>query len=413
MLSFRLALRYLFSKTRLHAVNYVTAVSALALAVVSMALVCVLSVYNGYVELILEGTEQTDAELLLRPSEGTILNLAKLPQLESSLKSAGVASYTLLLESKGLLRAHDQQWVVDVLGIDHHFPKVFAMADSIASGKVLTEAETGLPSEGDTIPVNIGAGINLSLASSHRSSPAPDTELLFPRRLGFINPLAPSSAFTSLSVQVVGQYASLSLETDHTLYLPLPALRSALDYSPNEVSAIGLRFPSGANLSSIQAKLSKDLGSSIRVLSREEQHPDLSYLIRMEKVMTYLILLFILLLAAFNVASSLTMLLLEKQEDTRILTSLGAKPSMVGAIFRRVGFLISVLGSASGLVLGLIVCVLQQKFGLITAGVGLSLQPLPIAIHWDDLVLTFLTVTLISYLISLYPTRLFLRRGSR
>ena len=83
---------------------------------------------------------------------------------------------------------------------------------------------------------------------------------------------------------------------------------------------------------------------------------------------------------------------------------------MVGAIFRRVGFLISVLGSASGLVLGLIVCVLQQKFGLITAGVGLSLQPLPIAIHWDDLVLTFLTVTLISYLISLYPTRLFLRR---
>ena len=175
MLSFRLALRYLFSKTRLHAVNYVTAVSALALAVVSMALVCVLSVYNGYVELILEGTEQTDAELLLRPSEGTILDLAKLPQLESSLKSAGVASYTLLLESKGLLRAHDQQWVVDVLGIDHHFPKVFAMADSIASGKVLTEAETGLPSEGDTIPVNIGAGINLSLASSHRSSPAPDT----------------------------------------------------------------------------------------------------------------------------------------------------------------------------------------------------------------------------------------------
>lgn len=129
--------------------------------------------------------------------------------------------------------------------------------------------------------------------------------------------------------------------------------------------------------------------------------------------MTFLILLFILLLAAFNVASSLMMLILEKQEDARILYALGAHPSLVGSIYRRVGLLISLFGSIVGVLLGVLVCYLQEQFGLITAGVGSGIQPLPVDLHWDDLLLTFGTVTLISYLISLYPTSLFLRSMQR
>ena len=129
--------------------------------------------------------------------------------------------------------------------------------------------------------------------------------------------------------------------------------------------------------------------------------------------MTFLILLFILLLAAFNVASSLMMLILEKQEDARILYALGAHPSLVGSIYRRVGLLISLFGSIVGVLLGVLVCYLQERFGLITAGVGSGIQPLPVDLHWDDLLLTFGTVTLISYLISLYPTSLFLRSMQR
>ena len=155
--------------------------------------------------------------------------------------------------------------------------------------------------------------------------------------------MAPSSSFSSLSAIVVGQYSSMSLETDHTVYAPIRALRSALDYTSNEVSAIALHFRPKADLATIKEKLEAGLGDKLRILDREEQHPDLSYLIRMEKVMTFLILLFILLLAAFNVASSLMMLILEKQEDARILYALGAQPSLVGSIYRRVGLLISLL----------------------------------------------------------------------
>ena len=409
MLSFRIALRYLFSRSRLHAVNYVTAVSALAIAVVSMALVCVLSVYNGYVEMILEGTEQTDAELLIRSRSGKIIDLTEHPQLETLLKEAGVKNYSFLLESKGLLRSEEEQWVVDVVGIDYYFPKVYSMAQQISSGVVLTKLEGQFPEDSAIVPINIGAGITLSPSGATHSGSAPRVELLFPKRIGLINPMAPSSSFSFLSAIVVGQYSSMSLETDHTVYAPIRALRSALDYTSNEVSAIALHFRPKADLATIKEQLEAGLGDKLRILDREEQHPDLSYLIRMEKVMTFLILLFILLLAAFNVASSLMMLILEKQEDARILYALGAQPSLVGSIYRRVGLLISILGSVFGVSLGILVCYLQERFGMITAGIGSGTQPLPVDLHWDDLLLTFGSVTLISYLISLYPTSLFLR----
>ena len=413
MLSFRIALRYLFSRSRLHAVNYVTAVSALAIAVVSMALVCVLSIYNGYIEMILEGTEQTDAALLIRSRSGKTIDLKEHPQLETHLKEAGVKNFSFLLESKGLLRSNEEQWVVDVVGIDHYFPNVFSMAQQITSGVVLTKLEGQFPEDSEIVPINIGAGITLSSSASAHNGTAPKVELLFPKRVGLINPMAPSFSFSSLSAVIVGQYSSLSLETDHTVYIPIRALRSALDYTSNEISAIALHFRPKTDLTAIKNQLETSLGDKLRVLNREEQHPDLSYLIRMEKIMTFLILLFILLLAAFNVASSLMMLILEKQEDARILYALGAHPSLVGSIYRRVGLLISLFGSIVGVLLGVLVCYLQERFGLITAGVGSGIQPLPVDLHWDDLLLTFGTVTLISYLISLYPTSLFLRSMQR
>ena len=287
------------------------------------------------------------------------------------------------------------------------------MAQQITSGVVLTKLEGLFPEDSEIVPINIGAGITLSSSASAHNGTAPKVELLFPKRVGLINPMAPSSSFSSLSAVVVGQYSSLSLETDHTVYIPIRALRSALDYTSNEISAIALHFRPKTDLTAIKNQLETSLGDKLRVLNREEQHPDLSYLIRMEKIMTFLILLFILLLAAFNVASSLMMLILEKQEDARILYALGAHPSLVGSIYRRVGLLISLFGSIVGVLLGVLVCYLQEQFGLITAGVGSGIQPLPVDLHWDDLLLTFGTVTLISYLISLYPTSLFLRSMQR
>ena len=400
MLSLRIALRYLFSRSRLHAVNYVTGVSTLAVAIVAMALVCVLSVYNGYVELILAGTERTDAELLVRARSGGVFDLSKYPQWPKLLRETGARSCVRLLYSKGLLRADERQWVVEVQGVDCHFGEVYTMEQQLFSGRALSSALRGYSSADSVLPITIGAGLPLLTDSTARGAEPAEVTLLFPKRRGFINPLNPASSFSGMPVEVIGQYSPMSLETDHTIYVPLEGLQLLLDYERDELSA----------LEAVRERLAEGLGSELVVQDREEQHPELSYLIRMEKVMTYLILLFILLLASLNVASSLTMLLLEKRSDYAILYALGASQRMVGSIFRSFGLLIALIGSSLGLVLGLVVSLLQQYFGIISTGAGLSAQALPVKILPLDLVLAFVSVSAISYLISLYPIHFFVRQ---
>ena len=236
--------------------------------------------------------------------------------------------------------------------------------------------------------------------------------MLFPKRLGFTNPLSPASAFQSLEGQVIGQYPPTSQETDGAIYLPLEALQEVLDYDAEEVSAIAIRLRPEVSTEHFKAEVSKLYGGRLVALDREEQHPDLSYLIRMEKLMTYLIMLFILLLAAFNVASSLAMLLIEKQADTRIFSALGAPPSFTQAVFRRVGLLIALAGTSVGMLMGWGICLVQQHFGLIRSGSGIEAMALPVDVRPLDLLIIFASVTLLSYLISLYPTR-FLGRSER
>lgn len=408
MLSLRIALRYLFSRSRLHAVNYVTGVSTLAVAVVAMALVCVLSVYNGYVELILAGTERTDADLLLRPTDGAVLDLRNYPQYKQAIAHTGAQSIVKQLRTKGLLQTQAGQWVVEVLGVNSTFASVYAMEYQLLSGEALSTRLRTYSLEDSLMPITLGAGLPL-LLDSLRTDSEDTPQLLFPKRRGFINPISPASAFNAAAVSVVGQYPPLSLETDHSVYVPLEGLQALLDYDAEELSALALAYPEGWNLGQAQQSLQRTFGPTVQVLDRSEQHPELSYLIRMEKVMTYLILLFILLLASFNVASSLTMLLIEKRQDYQILYALGATAGQVRRIFASVGLLIALIGSVGGMCIGLILTWLQQQYGLISTGMGLAEQALPVRVDTIDILLTFASVSAISYLISLYPIHFFVR----
>lgn len=410
MLSLSIALRYLFSRTRLHAVNYVTALSAIAIAVVAMALVAVVGVYNGYVAMILDATAQVDADIVLKDAAGAVFDLHNLPDYRRQLTQAGAEAITLRLESKGLLRVGEQQWVVDAIGVDSTFAAVYPMARA-AEVPTLHTATTFTDGEGIPItPIQIGASIQLPPDSSRREQAGATAEVLFPKRLGFTNPLAPASSFQSIEVQVIGQYAPVSQEMDAAVYLPLSRLQEALDYGASQVSSIGIHLRQGISTSDFKRQVQELYGDKLKALDREEQHPDLSYLIRMEKVMTYLILLFILLLAAFNVASSLAMLLIEKEEDSRIFTALGAPPRFTQQVFRRVGLLIALTGTSIGMLLGWGLCLLQAQFGLVRSGSGMDAIALPVDVRPLDMLVIFISVTALSFLISLYPTHFF-RRG--
>lgn len=410
MLSLSIALRYLFSRTRLHAVNYVTALSAIAIAIVAMALVAVVGVYNGYVAMILDATAQVDADIVLKDAAGAVFDLHNLPDYRRQLTHAGAEAITLRLESKGLLRVGEQQWVVDAIGVDSTFAAVYPMARA-AEVPTLHTAATFTDGEGIPItPIQIGASIQLPPDSSRREQAGATAEVLFPKRLGFTNPLAPASSFQSIEAQVIGQYAPVSQEMDAAVYLPLSRLQEALDYGASQVSSIGIHLRQGISTSDFKRQVQELYGNKLKALDREEQHPDLSYLIRMEKVMTYLILLFILLLAAFNVASSLAMLLIEKEEDSRIFTALGAPPRFTQQVFRRVGLLIALTGTSIGMLLGWGLCLLQAQFGLVRSGSGMDAIALPVDVRPLDMLVIFISVTALSFLISLYPTRIF-RRG--
>lgn len=410
MLSLSIALRYLFSRTRLHAVNYVTALSAIAIAIVAMALVAVVGVYNGYVAMILDATAQVDADIVLKDAAGAVFDLHNLPDYRRQLTHAGAEAITLRLESKGLLRVGEQQWVVDAIGVDSTFAAVYPMARA-AEVPTLHTAATFTDGEGIPItPIQIGASIQLPPDSSRREQAGATAEVLFPKRLGFTNPLAPASSFQSIEAQVIGQYAPVSQEMDAAVYLPLSRLQEALDYGASQVSSIGIHLRQGISTSDFKRQVQELYGDKLKALDREEQHPDLSYLIRMEKVMTYLILLFILLLAAFNVASSLAMLLIEKEEDSRIFTALGAPPRFTQQVFRRVGLLIALTGTSIGMLLGWGLCLLQAQFGLVRSGSGMDAIALPVDVRPLDMLVIFISVTALSFLISLYPTRFF-RRG--
>lgn len=410
MLSLSIALRYLFSRTRLHAVNYVTALSAIAIAVVAMALVAVVGVYNGYVAMILDATAQVDADIVLKDAAGGVFDLHDLPDYHRQLTQAGAEAITLRLESKGLLRVGEQQWVVDAIGVDSTFAAVYPMARA-AEVPTLHTATTFTDGEGIPItPIQIGASIQLPPDSSRREQAGATAEVFFPKRLGFTNPLAPASSFQSIEAQIIGQYAPVSQEMDAAVYLPLSRLQEALDYGASQVSSIGIHLRQGISISDFKRQVQELYGDKLKALDREEQHPDLSYLIRMEKVMTYLILLFILLLAAFNVASSLAMLLIEKEEDSRIFTALGAPPRFTQQVFRRVGLLIALTGTSIGMLLGWGLCLLQAQFGLVRSGSGMDAIALPVDVRPLDMLVIFISVTALSFLISLYPTRFF-RRG--
>ena len=410
MLSLSIALRYLFSRTRLHAVNYVTALSAIAIAIVAMALVAVVGVYNGYVAMILDATAQVDADIVLKDAAGAVFDLHNLPDYRRQLTHAGAEAITLRLESKGLLRVGEQQWVVDAIGVDSTFAAVYPMARA-AEVPTLHTAATFTDGEGIPItPIQIGASIQLPPDSSRSEQAGATAEVLFPKRLGFTNPLAPASSFQSIEAQVIGQYAPVSQDIDAAVYLPLYRLQEALDYGASQVSSIGIHLRQGISTSDFKRQVQELYSDKLKALDREEQHPDLSYLIRMEKVMTYLILLFILLLAAFNVASSLAMLLIEKEEDSRIFTALGAPPRFTQQVFRRVGLLIALTGTSIGMLLGWGLCLLQAQFGLVRSGSGMDAIALPVDVRPLDMLVIFISVTALSFLISLYPTRFF-RRG--
>lgn len=384
------ARRYLLGRSRLGAAGWISFISTLAIALVTAALVCVLSVYNGYVALLLKDEAQTMPTLLIRKQNGGNFDSQHLIQLLE--QSELITNSSKLLITQGLLNAGGLKQMCEVYGVDNTYPEVVPIASSMSEGEFLTSSIQNEEFVSSTL------GIGLATQGALRETEQPPI-LLFPRREGFINPLVATSGFIQQHINITGVLAPASERVNQRIYLPLDKLRSLLNYTGEDITALALSLKPQISTTQVQQKIQALIGTDYIVQNREEQQPELTLLIKTEKIMVYIIMCFILILATFSLASSIVMLIMEKQQDINIFRAMGLLPPTISMIFAQTGLFISGIGSALGLGLGLTLCLLQQSFSFIGSGEGLNRIPFPIDLQWQDLIYILLAnfaVTMLS-----------------
>jgi ABC-type lipoprotein release transport system permease subunit len=228
--------------------------------------------------------------------------------------------------------------------------------------------------------------------------------VIVPKREGFINPAIPASSFLSTQGKVASVILSENEVYDNTLFMDLQQLQQLLNYTPSQVDGVALEISRG-DIRKTRQQLLQLLPNHYILLDRSEQQPEITRLVAIEKWISFLILFFVLLLAAFNVVACVSMLMIEKQFDTLTLRALGASPSSVTNIFRYEGLLITAIGAGMGLLLGLLLCYSQMELGWITTQSSLGPQPYPVKIKLFDLAASLTAILGIGYLAAAYPAK--------
>ncbi|TWV14031.1 FtsX-like permease family protein [Bacteroidaceae bacterium HV4-6-C5C] len=402
---FYIARRYLFSPKKHNAINVISAVSVCGVALATMALVCTLSVFNGFQEMIAGFFTSFDPELKIVVREGKVFdpNESRIQQVHN-LKE--IAVWTATLEDNAMVQYKDRQAMAVIKGVDDSFEKLTSI-DSLLYGTgkfVLKDSIVDYGFMGVELVSQLGTGIQFI-----------DPLLVYaPKRNVRVNIANPSTSFNQEFLYSPGAVFIVKQQKYDSRYIltSLSFARRLFNYD-TEVSAIELKLRKGADIANVQKKIARILGDRFIVQNRYEQQADVFRIMEIEKLISYLFLTFILAIACFNVIGSLSMLILDKREDANTLRNLGADDRLIGRIFLFEGRLISVAGAILGIALGLLLCFLQQYYGIISLGGGngdFVVNAYPVSVHATDILLIFVTVLVVGFLSVWYPVRYFTRR---
>lgn len=395
-----IALRYLFSRKDHNAINIISAICAGGICVATMALVCVLSGYNGFQELIQGLFNAFDPDVKITLVEGKSFSLSdERVQRVKALDFVEVACD--VMEENALIRNEERQTMVTVKGVSDSYVRLTNVNDVMQVGQFVLR-------EGDDYALVVGGAlanqIDVSLGFSRPLS------LFVPKHDVKINLANPERAFEAQQLFVVGIYATNQLEIDSKYaFVDISLARRLLGYAEDEVTSLELRLSPNVDVEDALKKITEVMGPSFRVQDKQRQHADFYRMMKVEKWISFLILVFILLVAVFNLVGSLTMLILEKKSDIETLRNMGASNGFVRQVFLLEGWLISVFGSIVGVSIGLILCGLQEWLGIIklTSGDegGFVVDAYPICVNWSDVLIVLLSSLLIGLLISWFPTK--------
>ena len=399
-LELHIAWRYLFSKKGHNAINIVSGVSAAAVGVVAAAMVCVLSVMNGFGALVEHMFSEFDPEIRITAAQGKSFRLDTLP-VQHALALPFVQAASQVVEETALVRYKDHQQPARIMGVDTVFQHITHI-DSILSDGYFSVYD------GAFERCVMGRGLAAQIGINAHFVGA--VHIYAPKRLERVNMLRPDDAFLHETAFMAGTFAvNQTTYDDQLLIVSLPLARRLFQYDTLTVTSLELQLASDSRLSARQMKtqLRNCLGDGYIVADRYEQQADFFRILKIEKLLTALLLAFILLIACFNVIGSLSMLIIDKQEDIRILQHLGATNQTIRRTFLYEGWLITTLGALFGLLIGLAVCLLQQHYGLLKLGSGADyvISAYPVLVQAGDVLAVAAIVLLMGFLAAYYATR--------
>ena len=404
-LAFYIARRYLFSKKKHNAVNIISGISVCGVALATLAMVCTLSVFNGFQDMVAGFFTAFDPELKITVSKGKVFNpdsdtlrqIRALPEIEI---------WSETLEENAMVQYKDRQLMAVIKGVEDNFEQLTSI-DSLLYGSgrfVLKDNVVEYGILGIDLMSQLGTGIQFV-----------DTLRIYaPKRNVRVNMANPTAAFTQDYLFSPGAVFIVNQEKydAHYIITSLDFARRLFRYD-TEVSAIELKLKADADISDVKKKIASMLGEGYKVQDRYEQQADVFRIMEIEKLISYLFLTFILAITCFNVIGSLSMLILDKREDVDTLRNLGADDRLIVRIFLFEGRLISVFGAVGGILLGLLLCFGQQQFGFISLGGGngaFLVDAYPVSVHVTDVVLVSFTVIIVGFLSVWYPVHYLSKR---
>ena len=391
-----IGLRYLFSPKKHHAINVISIISMIGIMVSSAALIIVLSVFNGMEGLVRNSFNSFNPDYQILPKEGKVFSTDTFPMMELQ-KLEGVQAAYEVVSDMTLMTYNEKQLLVSVKGVAPDYLHSTGVDSLLYDGSAILQY-----SEGPAAVMGaVAAGnIQLNMRSPER------LKVYYPKRL-LKNLSDPARAFNIDYVIPAGVFASYTEYDEKYVFVPLDFARSIMNYEA-EVTSIELKLKNPKDYAKIRASIENVLGGNYILKDKYQQEETLYKTMKSEKLMVFVILAFILVVAGFNMIGTLSMLIIEKKEDLSVLYAMGARKSLVRKIFMVQGGFISLLGGLAGLLIGLLVCFLQMKFHIVGLGDGSSgylINYYPVQLEWLDFVMVLFTILIISIITSYIPIR--------
>ncbi len=390
-----IARRYLFAKKSRNAINVISSISVAGVTVGTMALIIVLSVFNGLETLVRSIFNTFDPDLKITPVEGKtfIPDETSLSMLASV---NGVACYSLCVEENALLRYGDRQFVATIKGVDENYARVTGVDSSMWDGEFILLSDQGRPY---AIP-----GIGVANYLGMRVNFVTPLNIYVPKRTGTVD-LDPENAFIRNYIFPSGIFQVEQEFDSRYVFVPVDFARELLEYK-SEVTSLEIKFEPGVREADIQRDVTRIFGDGYIVQNKYEQQEIFYKVMKSERLAIFLILTLILIVASFSIIGSLTMLIIEKERDIGILRSLGADNMLIRKIFIFEGWLISIIGAIAGIILGFLVCWIQQRYGIVSLqSESLIVNAYPVEMKIRDFIIVPLTVLLIGFWAAWYPVR--------